>query len=287
MSDAPAFSPYRNFADNLRGLCARHGSIAAVCRALGMNRQQFNKYLAGSTLPNAASLERICRFFAIDPQSLFRAPGELPASAAPPAPAPGMFLPEMLLQAAALGNIRPGKLREGCYHLYHACPRDPSACIRSALAVEVRGGVTHFTRIAKHRTKAWRQRHYARLRHDGIVVETATSTFLLSVNRGGFGELGLVSIGIEGLANPNLMNGLALFMGTAGNPMALRATLEYRGTKQLLRRTLAEACILPLASPGIPEDVRQSLRTGTEPDVLLPASLHEEPPRRLSRGKAV
>ncbi len=51
------------FTSNLRYLCGKHISISAVCRDLGMNRQQFNKYLSGAARPSRRNLNRICEFF--------------------------------------------------------------------------------------------------------------------------------------------------------------------------------------------------------------------------------
>ena len=53
------------FTRNLRYLCGRHASISEVCRNLGMNRQQFNKYLSGAARPSHQNLNRICEFFRI------------------------------------------------------------------------------------------------------------------------------------------------------------------------------------------------------------------------------
>ena len=43
------------FAENLRLLCSHYASVAEVCRRIGMNRQQFNKYLSGASTPGTAS----------------------------------------------------------------------------------------------------------------------------------------------------------------------------------------------------------------------------------------
>src|SRR5882724_5217784 len=56
---------------NLARLCERKGSIAAVCRAAQINRQQFNRYLTGETVPNKANREKICRYFGIEERELF------------------------------------------------------------------------------------------------------------------------------------------------------------------------------------------------------------------------
>jgi len=42
---------------NLARLCEGKGSIAAVCRATQINRQQFNRYLSGETVPNKRNRE--------------------------------------------------------------------------------------------------------------------------------------------------------------------------------------------------------------------------------------
>src|SRR4051794_4097269 len=56
---------------NLARLCESKGSIAAVCRATQINRQQFNRYLSGETVPNKANREKICRYFGIRERELF------------------------------------------------------------------------------------------------------------------------------------------------------------------------------------------------------------------------
>lgn len=61
----------RNFSDNLRSICADYGSIAQVCREIGINRQQFNRYLNGGGMPSAYNLRRIARHFELTEADLF------------------------------------------------------------------------------------------------------------------------------------------------------------------------------------------------------------------------
>lgn len=293
MNSMAPFSPHRHFADNLRALCTRHGSIAAVCRALEMNRQQFNKYLAGSTLPNAATLEKICAFFAVEPQSLFRDPLSSPARAEAPAMEADAFaaLPCGTLKIAsdAFTRMRASSLRPGCYYFYFPWVRDPAKCVRAALYVYRRGGLTLFTRFTKFRSPSQRQRYYLRGRHDGVVLESDKAKFLLAMNRKGYGEMSLVSLGVESALSQDFMSGLGLVMEASGAPLALRATLEYRGSAAILRRTIAEACVLPLTDPSIPEEVRQSMSAAPQGGAatLDPFSLFDSLPplkRRDGRG---
>lgn len=263
LTSKPApFSPHRQFADNLRALCTQHGSIAAVCRALGMNRQQFNKYLSGSTLPNGPTLQKICSFFAVDPSTLFH--GQDGQNATLPAPFNALGA-----LSGMIGRMRQSTLRPGCYHFYYPWERDAGKCVRAALFVYRKDGSTLFTRFTKLRILGRRQRYYLSGRHDGVVLDSDNGKFLLALNRKGHGELSMVTLGAEHALNKDFMSGLALVMDSVGRPLALRATLEYRGASSLLRRTIAESGILSLSDPGIREEVRQSLSQAARPDASV------------------
>lgn len=258
MNQHVPFSPHKNFADNLRALCTRHGSIAAVCRALGMNRQQFNKYLSGSTLPSVATLEKICGFFRIESESLFHDPANFqrPKEAAPLG---GLPLHGLGFAATAFSAMQPTTLRTGCYHLYSRWPRDEAKCLREALFIHKKGGATVFTRFTKYRAVGQHQHYYLSGRHDGVVLESERARFLLSLSRKGCGELSLVSLGAENALSKGFLSGLALVMAPSGSPQAVRATLQFRGGADVLKRTIREAGVLPLADQSIPDEVRQSL----------------------------
>ena len=248
-----------------------------------MNRQQFNKYLAGSTLPNAPTLEKICGFFEIAPESLFQAAPAAGGSALPAAVTSAL--------SSALGKMSSSTLRPGCYHFYTPWQREPAKCVRAALFVYQKGGLTLFTRFTKFRNPGSRQRYDLSARHDGIVLESDKAKYLVatSYKRLGnkdSGEMSLVSIGVEGALNRDFQSGLALEMDPSGRPAALRATLEYRGSSSLLRQTISEACILPLPDQTIPEEVRQSISAlphAPEP-FLAPFSLLDSLPQPSRRG---
>jgi transcriptional regulator with XRE-family HTH domain len=58
------------FGRNLRLLSAPYASVAALCRELGINRTQFNRYLSGESFPRPDVLHRICLFFGVDARVL-------------------------------------------------------------------------------------------------------------------------------------------------------------------------------------------------------------------------
>lgn len=52
-----------NFSLNLRYLCANSGTISQVCREIGINRHQFDRYLKGENLPAAYNFRKISSYF--------------------------------------------------------------------------------------------------------------------------------------------------------------------------------------------------------------------------------
>jgi len=64
------------FRMNLRYLCNLNQSIADTSRKLGMNRQQLNKYLNGTSTPSVRSLHKICDFFSVEENEIFIEPDE-------------------------------------------------------------------------------------------------------------------------------------------------------------------------------------------------------------------
>ena len=65
-----------DLSQNIRLLCSYHKSIADVCRQLGVNRSQFNRYLNGQTLPSLRVLRKMCDFFGLEEAELMLPHGQ-------------------------------------------------------------------------------------------------------------------------------------------------------------------------------------------------------------------
>ncbi|MDE2362980.1 MAG: hypothetical protein KGM42_09900 [Hyphomicrobiales bacterium] len=61
----------RHFSQTLRVITEKHGSINQVCSDLDINRQQFSKYLSGTTLPSVYVLQRFITCFDVDSNVFF------------------------------------------------------------------------------------------------------------------------------------------------------------------------------------------------------------------------
>lgn len=73
------------FGSNLRRLAQRYPTVSGLCRQLGINRTQFNRYLTGESFPRPDVLDRICRFFDVDARILLKPLDDITASTGHPA----------------------------------------------------------------------------------------------------------------------------------------------------------------------------------------------------------
>lgn len=65
-----------NLQKNLIVLVESCRSVADLCRKVDVNRQQFNKYLAGQHIPSQKVLQKIGRYFMMEVDDLFRPPAD-------------------------------------------------------------------------------------------------------------------------------------------------------------------------------------------------------------------
>src|SRR4051812_30936307 len=127
-----------NLSTNLRKLCREHGSVAAICREMGVNRQQFDRYLTMDALPNKATTERICRYFGIEEAELYRDPASADVSARPRVPGnSGSRSAEGPIAARIFSGPRPA-IEPGFYQTFFTLPgnRDELLCSITAIRAE-------------------------------------------------------------------------------------------------------------------------------------------------------
>ncbi len=69
------------FGHNLRQLIGDYPSVASLCRDIGINRTQFNRYLSGDSFPRPDILQKICTFFDVDARILLEPLDHIPPTA--------------------------------------------------------------------------------------------------------------------------------------------------------------------------------------------------------------
>ena len=156
---------------NLRRLCEREPSISSVCRALGINRQQFNNYLSARNLPNETVVGQICEYFCIEPYELFLP--ENHASRDRDWDSPLHRFTDEIIRSSGTSDALPDV---GSYFVYFDAPFDPTSLVRSYMEVTNEHGIPTFVRITRIPDNAspngtpWS-------RHEGIVHGEGLSTY--------------------------------------------------------------------------------------------------------------
>jgi transcriptional regulator with XRE-family HTH domain len=180
------------FAANLSRLCEREASIAAVCRATSINRQQFNRYLSGDSIPNRRNLDKICRYFKIDEPDLFRNGLDRPARETPAPPGEAWSSADLRAVLKLLHSEAPTSVQPGLYFAHFAHPHDPKSLMRSAMVVRRDGNMTTFRRltgVAEPRGSWW---SHFNGDHKGLILERRHWLYFVGLNSVGNHEPNLL-----------------------------------------------------------------------------------------------
>ena len=156
---------------NLRRLCDREPSISAVCRKLGINRQQFNNYLSARNLPNETVVAQICAHFEVEPYELFLPESHACRDRDWNSPL-HRFADEIIRSNGSSGALPD----VGSYFVYFDAPFDPTSLVRSYMEVRGENNILTFVRITRLPVNASTQRTQWN-RHEGIIHGEGTNAY--------------------------------------------------------------------------------------------------------------
>lgn len=131
---------------NIQFLVASEPSISAAARRLGINRQQLNKYLNGSSVPSLRILRRFAVAFDL-PTEVLTGPPELLSRAQMRSQAGAQRRPEHQLvdQLVVISENAKADLAPYCgrYFRYHIIPTSPQQILRSYMVIYQHGSMTY------------------------------------------------------------------------------------------------------------------------------------------------
>ncbi len=257
---------HKIFAENLRRECIQYRSIAAVCEGIGINRQQFSKYLAGSTIPNALTLRRICNFFNINEQSLFvdsqglafdlKQGSETGLRLKSVANNPFGFLHD----AAKNFDFTSEFLHEGRYFCYFPVPGMPGMLIRSLLCLKNEGRFMSFVRLTIFSNANAKTKSIAHGRHSGTVFCTQTEIYFLGVNRYSPFQPSLTAIEKSSLNQMNYGTGIILTR-TGHDLVSLPTFISYVDEGESTRAVIKKLGLVHEADESVDSEVLYALRS--------------------------
>lgn len=142
----------QDFAVNLSLLCGYYRSVSEVCRRLGVNRTQFNRYLHGDTQPSRQVMRKICDFFGVEQHEIFLPPHQFSQiiQVRPVRSRQSNVLPYsshiQQLQRLSAGEIAK---YAGYYFEYYYSMSYPTAILRALVQLNWDGEGAYYTRVER------------------------------------------------------------------------------------------------------------------------------------------
>lgn len=274
-------SDLQNLSANLKHLCANYSSVADVCRRMGVNRQQFNKYLAGTSAPSLRNLRRITTFFGVDEYEIGLPPDEFNRVVMPKRGGDtgiGALLPQLLAQLSLDSTRSLDSMKKYCgtYAVYFCTPVWSSHIVRS-LTVLSQEGPNIFTKSIERMEvgpQATRPPPVQKFR--GTAFYIVDRIYILEYETGSGDLVALTILYPSHRRQRHYLTGIILTVASAGNrqPFASRVVYEYLGEDVDFRAELSRSHLYPLDSPDIPEEIRSRIGHigDSSSDVLLAPS---------------
>lgn len=254
-------------AQNLRFLCASRPSVSAICREIGLNRQQFERYLTGSALPSAHNLRRIAVYFSVTESDLLGDPAALQLKYAGAAAPDGhrhlgeALLPspqELVLLRRYLGRYHyyfltpswPGEVQCGLFVLW-----EHDHAIRSSYLGRVRD--PHFGKVI-------------RSRFEGHVALRGERIFILEYARGVVDSFGQTILYAVHQHQANYLTGMTFGIGWHPHrgPFASHVIVKRLRESIPLREAMGACGLYPRDSRGLDLIVRNFFDDQPRPFIM-------------------
>lgn len=251
-----------DFTSNLRLLCAYHGSVSDVCRAIGINRAQFTKYLSGASFPSRHNLQRIIDFFGVEDYEI-RMPreqfanivrlysGRVPREEQLPRGFEGL--------ADDLRRHQPELARfHGYFFKYFPSFSAGGKVLRSLVRIGAHQGITCYKTIERLRPLDRPAGASPIFKYHGVLLLKGSRLHLIDQEQIVGNEISQTILYLPNKSRPSRLRGLMIGVCAteAHEPVAARVMLESLGAG-VSRRQVLEACgLLELDHPSLDPTIR-------------------------------
>jgi hypothetical protein len=278
------------FSVNLRQACKKFDSISEVARRVGINRQQFNRYLSGENIPNKRTISRLAKFLEVDEAELFRLKDE------------NSGVGEMAFAkgdvSGAMGLAKGGGsqlvLRPGYYCCYFPLQGTSQFLVKSVLKVVKKGEQSFFTRHTLFRSATSPRSTLARGKHRGVILANDSDVYLIAINVLHPKHLSMIVIERQQVAGSSVVQGLSITRGTTShftcrvclqhigeNLKTVKSHLDSRGIIPVNSRDIDPAIVLIMTAEQDSEQMSPQLGLPRFEELMLAQSRSIEVPPRM------
>ncbi|WP_026161084.1 helix-turn-helix domain-containing protein [Sinorhizobium medicae] len=256
------------FATNLRFACATRRSISQVCREIGINRQQFNRYISGEARPSAHNVARIAAFFGLSADDFLLPPKLFEAR---------MIRPERhRLEAGQLLEGFPGDaaaLRRhfGYYQTYHLSLSWPGFIVCSCAHIYEEGGSIRVKSIERIRDRANEIEQFSK--YVGLVTFWRNRIFIAERTVGQAAMLAQTILMPFELHQRVYLRGTTMGVSWRKEnlPYASRMIWRHIGQDPDKRQMLSRCGLVPFGARHLPSAVRRFLEVPEAEVLTIPA----------------
>ncbi|MDP4822976.1 MAG: hypothetical protein NWR47_03415, partial [Aestuariivirgaceae bacterium] len=234
---------------------------ASVCRETGINRQQFNRYLAGTAIPSAQVMRSICAKFGVAEASMFLPNAELSRLVGM-----GAAADELVRLLGTAGARKPDQLKPGYYFHYEpVADGTGQQLLRSLYHVRESQGSLIYRARRRARQIGKPEVDLTRHRSSGTILRVAGHLYFFELRQVPADELSFAVFGSAG-EKSRLRNGLVF-----REKRAMRSVLEYMGEHVAIRTLLARCGYFTADDIGVDESLRAMLLPANEAVAVLEA----------------
>jgi transcriptional regulator with XRE-family HTH domain len=250
---------------NIGKLVKARGNISAVCRRLGINRQQFNKYLNGQHLPSQVNLNAIYDYFGVSFSDLISPEMEIPERQHPSELLAGYqtFANSALLQAV-IKTSENDRLKQfsGTYFKYHYSSIYRGDIVRAVTSIyPINEDVYGYTNLERFPNKNRPEKHDYVFKYHGYIFMLDGRLFMADLESLQRNEITF------SIYTPIARNPVKFFFGvTSGvasnmyrEPYTSKSVLDFRSSSKPVKSDWKAATVIPPDDESLPVEAMEYL----------------------------
>jgi transcriptional regulator with XRE-family HTH domain len=259
------------FVENLRFLCAHFSSVAEVCRSLGINRQQFNKYLSGHSEPSLRNLKRITDFFGVDEYEITLPHKEFVRLVRPKS---GQVRETQLLdQLLTQIDMTNGESQQalaaysGTYAAYFCSPVWSNHIVRSLTTMRFEDQNCLTKSLQRLYLPGGSRSMKVVQKFNGVVRNIFDRLYVIEYEANSKDLASFTILYPSHRRQLQFLTGIMVTIASGGSrqPFSTRVVYQYLGKDVDLRREIQRCHLYPLDSPDVPEEVRSRISDRSDP----------------------
>lgn len=244
------------FVDNLRLACSSQRSVSQICREVGINRQQFNRYINGEARPSPHNLSRIAAFFGIGSHDFFLPEQQFRARLMQRT---GQALEADNLLSGFPGDLPALRRHLGYYQTFHLSLSWPGQIVTSCARLHEENGLVRVKSIERIDDRANEIRQFSK--YVGSAAHWRNRIFIVEKSLGPQPMIAQTILTPLEAHQRIYLKGVTIGVSwrKENTPYTSRMIWRYLGPTTDLRALLSKCGAFPLGSRQLPAPVRSYL----------------------------